>query len=48
MITGRQHPVEIFYTLKPEQDIIEATFLTCLQVICYSFNDLNSFNYNSI
>lgn len=32
-ISGRQHPVEIMYTLKPEPDIIEATFLTCLQVI---------------
>lgn len=32
MIRGRQYPVQIMYTLKPEPDIIEAAFLTCLQV----------------
>jgi ATP-dependent RNA helicase DHX8/PRP22 len=32
LIRGRQYPVQILYTVKPEQDIIEAAFLTCLQV----------------
>jgi len=31
-IPGRTHPVEIFYTPKPESDYVEAAVRTCLQI----------------
>ncbi len=32
-IHGRQYPVDVYYTLEPEADYLDAAFLTCLQVI---------------
>ena len=31
-IPGRQFPVQIYYTKHPEEDFIDAAFLTCLQI----------------
>lgn len=31
-IPGRQFPVQIYYTKQPEEDFIDAAFLTCLQI----------------
>jgi hypothetical protein len=41
-IQGRQFPVDIFYTCKPETDYVDAALITIFQVICLisTYNNL--------